>query len=239
MAIAFVQQASQINSVAGTTITATVSALTTGNWLVVAANQNSTPGMGNVIGGLVTLGSGSIQPWSISSTATPGAARSDPLTLVIARITSGGTTSVTFTGTSGALAMEVIEFSATNQLILDVCKVADGTATSVTTGNVATTGFANELWIGATTFRNDTISSQQLNGTSPDNSYNAVTTGFTTTANRGVALAYKIASATGTPAYTATLNQASAWVAGIMCFREIPSAAANTYSKSVLVNRRF
>lgn len=235
MAIAFVQQASQINSAAGTSISATVTALTTGNWLVVAGCNSATTLYSP---GAITVGSGAIEYWDVGWKGTT--ARAANLLFAICRIRSGGATTVTINGPSGALAMEVIEFSATNQLILDVCSTGDGTATSVSSGAVATTSFSNELWIGANTFRNDTISTQNINGAAPDNSYSAVTTGFTTTANRGIGLAYKIASSTGTPSYTATLNQTSVWMAAIACLREIPSSGgSNTYSKSVMVNNRF
>lgn len=231
MAIAFVQQASQINASAGTSISATVTALTTGNWLVVAGTCNVTGGLP----GVIQVGSGSIE-WFLRASNAAGAV---PIGIYVARIVSGGATTVTLNAPSGAIAMEVIEFSSTNPLKIDASKGNTGTATSVTTGNTATTATANELWLGANSFRNDTISAIQINGASPTNSYNTGTTGFSTTANRGVALAYTLANATGTPGYTATLNQTSVWSSVMLALREEPSASGGTYSKGAVVNTRF
>jgi hypothetical protein len=229
MAIAFVQQASQINSSASASITATVSALTTGNWLIVAGSNNA--GANNFTG-IITVGSGSIEWYERGSV---GSGSTVPVCLYVARIVSGGATTVVLNGASNALAMEVIEFSSTNPLKIDASKGNNGTATSVTTGNTASTAVANELWLGCNSFRNDTISSIQINGASPDNSYNTVTTGFTTTANRGIALAYKIASSTAATNYTATLNQTSVWSSLILALREEPYIS---YSRSRVVNNQ-
>jgi hypothetical protein len=223
MSFSLVQQSSAFNGAASLTLAVTTSALTAGNTLVAACAQNNT-GSVSPSDARLSLSSGALANGSIVHALTGSGSNATPLFFFRGRILTGGATSVTFTvGTSGAIAAMILEFASTNPNVIDVSAMNyNGTSTAINSGTPATTASANELWIGATSFRNDTITSQLLNGAAPDNSYLAGPTTFgATTANRGLAMAYKIAAATAAPAYSATSNQVSQWAAGVMCLREL------------------
>jgi hypothetical protein len=213
MAIALVQQAAAHATASSTVLAIPVSALTAGNFLVVAQTCGNTSGPR-------TPTAPSNAEWiaRLESSTT-----SDIFVFWIGRIITGGGTSVTLGQTiSSAIVGIATEWSAPNGLLIDVTKSVNGTVTAVSSGNSPATSFANELWIGGTSFRNDTISAQKIGNATPDNSYSDVTTYLATTTDRGCSLAYDLVSSTGTPTpgYSATLNQVSQWNSVFMALRE-------------------
>lgn len=227
MAIAKVQSFSAIMGSSTNTLTSgSFTALTTGNILVVGASVNA-----NLM--IITQNSGTIEWEYLTSVLTGGVVG---LQLCIGRIISGGATTVTLNATStGAIALAGIEFSGFTRARLDKTSRNSGTTSPASSGALATTTTATELWIGAVAARNDTFSSQTINTVAVDFDINAATTFFATTGNRSVDLFYRIVSGTGTPNCSVTLGATTQWQGLLAALEETPAgggggAVAHTFA---------
>lgn len=229
MAIAKVQSFSALAGATGASLTSgAFTALTTGNLLVVAASSVSA-----LVA--ITANSGTIE-WSYFNVGVTSNAVT--LTICLGRIISGGATTVTINqqNSSGALVLAGIEFSGFTRARLDKTSRNNGTTSPASSGALATTSTATQLWLGSVAARNDTFSSQTINTVAVDFDVNAATTFAATTANRSVDLFYRIVSATGTPNCSVTLGATTVWQGALIALEETPAGGTSGYSRGRVVN---
>lgn len=118
------------------------------------------------------------------------------------------------------------EYSGTN-IRVDKAASAVGTSTSAASGATETTSTAAELWVGAITSRS---SSTPVTFSAPTNSFSIVAQTTTsvggTNSDNSAALLDQVVAATGTPNAGATVSASQNWVASVLTFEEVTSAAA-------------
>ncbi len=228
MAIAKVQSFSAIVGSSVNTLTSgAFTALTTGNTIVVGVGAGLPCG--------ITHNSGTIE-WSYINNVTAGAAV--VLTMCIGRVISGGATTVTVNlDNAGGIALAGIEFSGFTRARLDKTSGNSGTTSPASSGALATTSTATQLWIAGVAARNDTFSTQTINTVAADFDINAATTALTTTANRSIDLFYRIVAATGAPNCSDTLGATTVWRCNLLSLEETPAGGGTTgYPRSREVN---
>lgn len=221
MSIARVQFATNSTSVSGNTVSVTLGATpTAGNILVAAVaffGSASQPGSACAFSSTNVV-------WMNTQPAAQGGS-STSLGLGIGRVRSGGSTTVTATiDQAGGLAFIVAEYSGLSQNF-DKFVSAVGSSTSPASGATATTGTANQLWIGA-------ISARATSGntfSSPTNSFAIVgqaKSTLGTTSDRSICLLERIVTATGTPNAGATISPTGAWIAECLTIEELVATSA-------------
>lgn len=216
---------------AGTTLTFSPSALTTGNYIIIAICSSGGQDMrmstseANLIGGRVA--------YSYSSGSTIF------VTIYFYKVISGGQTSITaITAAANTTQMAgiLVEYSGRN-ITPDTWAISNtGTSTSPATGTTGTTAVANELVFAALGMKG-TMATEQTNWVNtPTNSFSIIspqTSSSTNTSNdKALAVLERIVTSTGTFSTGATATLSSAvWTAGIVTFREIPQVTTATESQ--------
>ena len=204
----------------------TVSALTAGNYLVVAVASStvkkfkiSLTATNDLIGG------------AVAQTINAAGVYTD---IYLFKINTGGATTVTV-ATLDALTMAycavVTEYSATN-LTPDVWQNNTGSSTTLTTGGV-TPSVANSLELGSFATAGTFSAVQTAWATTPTNSFTIIgqtSTNLNTAGNdRAVALTERIlTSSTNTGSGITNAVATGQWAATLVAFREIPQVNRNT-----------